>query len=152
MEVLPPTARERLGGKGLKMEGREPASCRLCTIRLVRLCYERTRWFRWFRDPLVLGMRLLARWHRIDPRDYAVRMEECYGCLRFLKEDLKDKSPLFVRLNDLVNPTFNRLRDSIVTKEEIEEARRFAREATGQDGDQGGPGGASSFRLEGPAP
>lgn len=125
------------GRKELETGVRKTASCRMCTIQLVRLCYERTLWFRWFREPLVLWMRLLARWHRIDPRDYAVRMEECYGCLRFLKEELKEKSPLFVRLNDIVNPAFNRLRDSIVTKEEIEEARRFAREVTGQEEDQG---------------
>jgi hypothetical protein len=147
---LAPTARKKLGGKGLKTEGKEPASCRMCTIRLVRLCYERARWFRWFREPLVLGMRLLARWHRVDPRDYAVRTEECYGCLRFLKEDLKAKSPLFARLNDLVNPTFNRLRDAIVTPEEIAEARRFAREAAGNGDDRGGPGGAPSCGPEGP--
>ncbi|OGP33138.1 MAG: hypothetical protein A2X88_06095 [Deltaproteobacteria bacterium GWC2_65_14] len=125
--------------------------CRICTIRLVRLCYERTRWFRWFREPLVLGMRLLARWHRIDPREYAVRSQECHGCLRFLKEDLKEKSPLFARLNDLANPTFNRLRDSIVTQEEIEEARRFAREATEPQDDQGGPDVSRHSRREGTA-
>jgi len=130
---------------------RKTASCQVCTIHLVRLCYERNLWFRWVREPLVLGMRLLARWHRIDPRDYPVRMEECFGCLRFLKEELKEKSPLFVRLNDLVNPAFNRLRDSIVTKEEIEEARSFAREATGQGDSQGGPSSAVPVRSEGPA-
>jgi hypothetical protein len=126
-------------------------SCRICTIRLVRLCYERARWFRWFREPLILVMRLLARWHRIDPRDYAVRSRECHGCLRFLKEDLKEKSRLFARLNDLANPTFNRLRDSIVTQEEIEEARRFARNATEPQDDQDGPAVSRHSEREGTA-
>jgi hypothetical protein len=130
---------------------RKTASCQVCTIHPVRLCYEHKLWFRWVREPLALGMRLLARWHHIDPHDYPVRMEECFGRLRFLKKELKEKSPLFVRLNDLVNPTFNRLRDSIVTKDEIEEARSFAREATGQGNGQGAPSGAVPVWSEYPA-
>lgn len=142
------TDEKRFGGKGPNTGTGKAASCRMCTIGLVRLCYERTRWFRWFREPLVIGMRILARWHRVDPREYAVRREECHGCLRFLKEELKGKSPLFVRLNDLVNPAFNRLRDSIVTKEEIEEARRFALEAAEQVDGRGEPAASASFRPE----
>lgn len=47
-----------------------------------------------------------------------------------MKESLKEKSFVARRVNDILNPMFNRIRDSIVTEEEIREARRFARDAT----------------------
>jgi hypothetical protein len=47
-----------------------------------------------------------------------------------MKESLKEKSTVARRLNDLINPMFNRIRDSIVTEEEIRESKCFAREAT----------------------
>ncbi|MBI5576759.1 MAG: nitroreductase [Deltaproteobacteria bacterium] len=109
---------------------RQYAVCNTCTIMLVALCYERVRWFRVLREPLLLGMRVLSRWHRIDPRNFRVRTESCYGCIRFMKESLKEKSYVARRVNDLINPMFNRIRDSIVTEEEIAEAKRLAREAT----------------------
>lgn len=112
---------------------KKQAKCNTCTIQLVELCYKRKLWFRLFREPLILGMRIMCWWHRIDPREYQVRHERCYGCIRFMKVALKEKSPVFVRLNDLVNPVFNSLRDSIVTPEEKEEAKRFAKEAMEQD-------------------
>jgi hypothetical protein len=124
--------RDKNGSMNAASETREPeyAVCKTCTILLVKLCYERVWWFRWLREPLLLGMRLLSRRYGIDPRDYPVRTETCYGCIRFMKESLKEKSMVARRLNDLINPVFNRIRDSIVTEEEIREARRFAREAT----------------------
>lgn len=112
---------------------KKQAKCNTCTIQLVELCYKRNLWFRLFREPLILGMRVMCWWHRIDPREYEVRHERCYGCIRFMKVALKEKSPAFVRLNDLTNPIFNSLRDSIVTPEEKEEAKRFAKEAMEQD-------------------
>lgn len=105
------------------------AVCRTCTLRLVKLCYERAFWFRLFREPLLAGMRFLAFWHRINPRDYNVRTPECYGCIRFMKVALKEKSPLFVWLNDRVDPIFNRVRNSLLTEDEIAQARAFAKEA-----------------------
>jgi hypothetical protein len=104
--------------------------CNTCTILLVELCYQRVWWFRLMREPLLLGMRLLSWWHGIDPCDYPVRTEGCYGCIRFMKESLKERSPVSRWLNDRINPAFNRIRDSIVTQEEIREAKRLAREAT----------------------
>ena len=104
--------------------------CNNCTILLVKLCYQRVWWFRLMREPLLLGMRLLSWRHGINPRDYRVRTESCYGCIRFMKESLKEKSPTARWLNDRINPVFNRIRDSIVTQDEIGESKRFAREAT----------------------
>lgn len=106
------------------------AVCDNCTIMLVKLCYQRVWWFRMMREPLLLGMRLLSWRHGINPRDYLVRTESCYGCIRFMKDSLKEKSPAARWLNDRINPLFNRIRDSIVTQDEIREARRIAREAT----------------------
>ena len=109
------------------------AECTICTIQLVGLCYERTWWFRIFREPLVYGMRLMAWLHKIESGEYEVRTEKCYGCLRFIKNELKEKSLLFRVLNIIINPFFNKLRDSIVTKEEKEQARIFADEVINQD-------------------
>jgi hypothetical protein len=104
--------------------------CNTCTIMLVELCYQRVWWFRLVRDPLLLGMRLLSWWHGINPRDYRVRTESCYGCIRFMKESLKEQSTVGRWLNNRINPLFNRIRDSIVTEEEIREAKRLASDAT----------------------
>jgi len=104
--------------------------CNTCTIKLVNLCCERKWWFYYFRLPLVMGMRILAAWHRIDPRDYMVRSEDCYGCIRFLKTALKEQSPVFRFLNDRINPVFDKVVGKIVTKEEIREAKDFAKSKT----------------------
>ena len=105
------------------------AICSTCTLQLVRLCYARCWWFRLFREPLLAGMRLLAWRHRINSRDYAVRTPACYGCIRFMKVALKEKSPTFRWLNGRIDPVFNRVRNSLLTEEEITQARAFAREA-----------------------
>ncbi|MBI5536098.1 MAG: nitroreductase [Deltaproteobacteria bacterium] len=102
--------------------------CGSCTLHLVQLCYERSAPFRWFREPLLRGMNALAWWHRIDPRDYDVRSEACRGCIRFRKNALKQVSPTFRVLNDLANPWFNRWRDSLVSSEEIAQARSLPSE------------------------
>ena len=110
--------------------GEKYVVCNNCTILLVKLCYQRVWWFRLMREPLLLGMRLLSWRHGINPRDYRVRTESCHGCIRFMKESLKEKSPTARWLNDRINPVFNRIRDSIVTQDEVGESKRFAREAT----------------------
>ena len=109
------------------------AVCNTCTKHLVEIAYRRTWWFRPFREPMVIGMKLMSLYHRIDPTEFDVRNKECYGCIRFMKTALKEKSPTFLWLNDRINPLFNRVRNSVVTEVEIEEARRFAAEATGED-------------------
>ena len=79
------------------------------------------------REPLVMGMRILGRAYRVDPEEYEVRSEECRNCIRFLKTGLKDKSGLLRRLNGLIDPVFNRIRDSIVSDQELQESRDLAR-------------------------
>jgi len=123
--------------------GEKYAICNTCTILLVKLCFQRVWWFRLMREPLLLGMRLLSWWHMIKPRDYRVRTESCYGCIRYMKESLQEKSIVARQLNDLINPVFNRIRDSILTQEEIRESKRFAREATH-------PAEANAATLQGP--
>lgn len=109
------------------------AVCNTCTIRLVRIAYQRAPWFRVVREPLRLGMRSLAWLHRIDPAAYLVRTESCHGCMRFYKVALKEQSALFRWLNDRVNPAFDALLARIVTAEEVREAKAHAREATAVD-------------------
>ena len=104
--------------------------CNTCTIMLVRLAYERAWWFRLIREPLRLGMILLGWLHRINPKDYQVRTLDCHGCIRFTKTALNEKSDLFGWLNDRINPVFNRILETLVTQEEIQEAKRYARQAT----------------------
>lgn len=106
------------------------AVCNTCTVRLVDLAYRRAWWFRWVREPLKLGMKALAAWHGIDARDDTVRTQACRGCLRFLKTALKEQSGAFRWLNGRVNPVFDRLLETVVTPEEVQEAKRFAQEAT----------------------
>lgn len=112
------------------MTARESAICNTCTLDLVRRCYERAWWFRLIREPLVFGMRAMAWWHRIDPRDYQVRSDACYGCVRFAKTALLEESATFRWLNRWVDPRFNRIRNSLLLEGELEAAQDFAREAT----------------------
>ena len=68
----------------------------------------------------------MAAYYRIDARDYKVRSEVCYGCIRFMKTALKEQSPTFRFLNDRINPVFDKVVGKIVTEEEIREAKDFA--------------------------
>jgi hypothetical protein len=106
------------------IESAKVVRCGSCTLHLVRLCYERQFLFRVFREPLLVGMNLLSWWHGIDLSACDVRTEACRGCPRFRKNALKEVSPTFRKLNEALNPLFNRWRDSLVTPEEIARARR----------------------------
>ena len=106
------------------------ALCNTCTIMLVKKAYERAGWFRLVREPLRWGMLVMAKLYRIDPEQYLVRREQCRGCLRVMKTALKDRSALFNRLNNAVNPLFDRIMERMVTGDEIGEAKRYAREST----------------------
>jgi len=105
------------------------ASCKICTIRLEELCYQRAWWFRAFREILASGIRLFAVAYLIRPREYLARSPMCYRCLRFRKNALKARSPLFNWLDSYLNPMFNRVRDSLLTADELERARALARRA-----------------------
>ena len=103
--------------------------CKLCTIRLEELCYQRAWWFRAFREVLATGVRLFAFFRRIQPQKYITRSPGCHRCLRFQKNALKEQSTFFRWLDSYLNPFFNRVRDSLLTEQELEEARRYAAEA-----------------------
>lgn len=57
----------------------------------------------------------------------------CYRCLRFRKNELKQRSDLFSWLDQYLNPLFNRVRDSLLTREELEQARNLASKAAEPD-------------------
>lgn len=104
-------------------------ACRLCTIRLERLCYGRAWWFRPFREVFATGIRAFALAYRLDPDEWQTRSPACRQCIRFRKNALRERSPLFRRLDAHLNPVFNRVRDSLLTPKELEDARRFALKA-----------------------
>lgn len=105
------------------------SGCRICTIRLEQLCYRRAWWFRAFREILATGIRAFAIAYRIPAHRHQARSPMCFKCLRFRKNALKGRSPLFVRLDGYLNPIFNSLRDSLLTPDELEKARALAQKA-----------------------
>ncbi|MFH0881238.1 MAG: nitroreductase [Lentisphaerota bacterium] len=106
------------------------ALCNTCTLKLVSIAYRRAPWFRLFREPLKLGMRFLSWIYRVNPAEYEVRTPNCFGCIRFYKVALKEKSGLFRWMNDRFNPLFDALLERIVTEEEIKQAKTYALSAT----------------------
>jgi hypothetical protein len=108
-----------------------PVVCKNCALLLIRRCYARHWWFRVVREPLVCGMRILARWNKIDARSHGVRNPECHGCVRFMRAELEEKSPTFNFLNKYIGPRFKTVRDSMLTSEDFIEAKRHAREMMG---------------------
>src|SRR3990172_1394817 len=109
------------------MNAKKNALCNTCTLKLVSIAYRRAPWFRLLREPLKLGMRCLSWLHRVDPAEYEVRTPACFGCIRFYKVALKEKSGLFRRLHDRINPVFDAILERIVTAEEIKTAKTYAR-------------------------
>lgn len=104
-------------------------ACKVCTIRLEQQCYQRAWWFRVFREALASGVRFFALVHRIKPDEFLTRAPCCHNCLRFKKNALKTRSPLFCRVDSWINPLFNSIRDSLLTPEELAQAKAFARQA-----------------------
>jgi hypothetical protein len=98
----------------------------MCTIRLERLCYKRAWWFRAFRETFAMGIRLFAFAYRIRASDFAVATPACRGCIRFRKNALKQRSGSFRALDRVLNPVFNRVRDSLLTPAELANARKHA--------------------------
>jgi hypothetical protein len=108
-------------------------SCKICTIRLEALCYRRAWWFRAFRELLAGGIRVFAVAYAIRSDKHEARSKMCYRCLRFRKNILQERSRLFRRLDSYLNPWFNRMRDSLLTSDELEQARGLARRAAAPD-------------------
>ena len=106
------------------------AICNHCTYKLVAIAYQRAPWFRLFREPLILGMRLLSWLHRIDAKEYQVRTPGCYRCIRFYKTALFGRSASFRWLHNQVNPIFNKLIARIVNDEERKQAKVYADSAS----------------------
>ena len=102
------------------------APCKICTIRLEQLCYQRAWWFRAFREVLATGIRLFALIYRVRPDDHPARSPMCQSCLRFRKSALKERSKLFEWLDGFLNPVFNTLRDALLTEAEKDQARALA--------------------------
>jgi hypothetical protein len=105
-----------------------PVICNNCALLLIRRCYIKHWWFRLIREPLICGMHILAWWNGINARHYAKNIPECCGCVRFMKANLEEKSAAFIFLNKYIGPRFKALRDSMLTQEDFEEAKRYARE------------------------
>ncbi|MBI2856914.1 MAG: nitroreductase [Chloroflexi bacterium] len=108
--------------------------CNTCTIQLVATAYRRAPWFRLVREPLKWGMLAMGRLYRVDPRAYSVPTPGCAGCLRFTKTGLRERSGLFRWLNARLNPLFDRVLESIVTQQEVAEAKRYAVRSTHRPG------------------
>jgi len=115
------------------MDTRKNAVCNTCTLKLVNIAYRRAPLFRVVREPLKLGMRFLSWANRVNPAEYEVRTPNCYGCIRFYKVALKDKSALFRWLNNLINPLFDAVLERSVTPEELRRAKAYAHSATTGD-------------------
>jgi len=109
-----------------------PVVCKNCAALMARWCYKKHPWFRLVREPFIVGMRILAWWNNIDPRTHGVRNPECYACIRFMRAELDEKSPTFRFLYELIGKRVSDLRNSLLTREELEEAKRHAREMMGE--------------------
>ena len=103
--------------------------CKMCALRLARIVSQRHWWFFMVREPLVLGMRLLAWCNSIDRRQHVAANPECNGCIRFMKNELEAKSPTFRFLNGIIGDPFSRLRNKRLAAEEVSEAKRHAADA-----------------------
>jgi len=104
--------------------------CTTCTIILVKTAYGRAPWFKIVREPLRCGMVIMGQLYGINPDNYLVKSAGCRDCVRFIKTGLKEKSSLFRMLNRFINPVFDHILETIVTRGEVLEAKRYAREAT----------------------
>ena len=109
---------------------RENAVCNTCTLKLAMIAYRRAPWFRLLREPLKLGMRLLARIHHVNAGEYIVRTPACYNCIRFYKVALKDRSATFRWLHRWLNPAFDYVLEKIVTRQELSQSKSYAQEAS----------------------
>lgn len=78
-------------------------------------------------------MRILARWHHIDATRYVVRNPTCHGCIRFMKAELEQQSPLFCRLNRWIAPRFKVLSGAMLTEADHQMAKHQARIWMGED-------------------
>jgi len=111
-----------------KISNDAQTGCRMCAIYLVERCNKKNMLFHIIRDPLVWGMYFLGWCNGINVRQIVVGKTRCNGCIRFLKTALEEKSPTFNCLNKFIGPRFAKIRNSMLTDEEIREGKRLAAE------------------------
>jgi len=107
------------------METFESIVCKNCANRLARWCYEKHPWFRMVREPFVLGLRMMAVFYRIKARPH-VKNKECGECIRYMKNELQRKSMLFRFLNRTIGKWISKLRDHMLTEDEVKMAKQYA--------------------------
>ena len=112
---------------------RDIAKCEICAMILIRIGRERAWWFGTYREVFAGGIRMFGLWHRVPPEAYHARSPLCRGCFRFRKNAAMQGSPLFRWLNARLNPRFNRARNRLLTGQELDHAREFARRSTEPD-------------------
>jgi hypothetical protein len=91
------------------------------------IAYRRSFWFRLLREPLKLVMRVWVMLSGIDLTAYQFATPMCRNCNRSYKNALKDQSPIFRKLNEIINPYFDKILERIVGQQAIRDARSFAR-------------------------
>jgi hypothetical protein len=75
-------------------------------------------------------MRIMAWMHRIPVPPQSLSSQSCQNCLRPMKMQLCQKSFVFRTANALIAPWFDRLRRSLLTDREIQEAKQIAASAS----------------------
>lgn len=107
------------------MESIETIKCKNCANRLAKWCYEKHPWFRMIREPFVFGLRMMAVVYRIEARA-RVKNKECEACIRYMKNELQRKSMLFRFLNRTIGKGISKLRDHMLTEDEVKRAKQYA--------------------------
>ena len=102
--------------------------CKNCANRLTEWCYAQNPWFRLIREPLVLCLRIMALLYGVKSKIH-VHNPECENCIRFMKTELQRRSALFRFLNNTIGKGVSRLRDSMLTPEELAHAKLYAQES-----------------------
>ncbi len=105
---------------------RNITKCNTCTIQLVEIAYKKAPWFRVIREPLVRSLKFYAIIKGYNLKDIQPPSIECDNCPRFIKNALKDNSPFFNSVHNILNPLFDRIIMKIVNEDEIIEAKQRA--------------------------
>jgi hypothetical protein len=90
------------------------------------IAYQRSFWFRLLREPLKHTMHACVRLTNIDLNGYKFATPACHNCNRFYKNALKDHSAVFCKLNDIINPLFDKILERIVGQQAVQAAMHRA--------------------------
>lgn len=105
------------------------SECNTCTRRLVQLANQRSFWFKFLREPLKFYLRTWVYISGININPYILKNENCINCNRIYKNALKDNSILFNKVNNLINPIFDKYIENLVNDEEIKKSKEYAKSA-----------------------